>query len=239
MKLGSKRRSALLLYVFIILVFLLVNLTWCINTEDINEDGIVDVNDLNLLSRAFGSNRASGNWNLKADINNDSFVNKSDLLLLSRRYGKEIESVRLVPVDPYLTSPSGTYRWLDVADQAYSSSYRSAYNYSQAMVDVAYVKSGNSFEGTLIGVNLKPNFAYQLKLVGIPGTAENERIGFAGRWWQEEWDGSSWVNGQNLNNKGDGSAPEPQRLNLPAKTLHVRRQQPNWLSLSIYRLPIV
>jgi len=37
----------------------------------------------------------------------------------------------------------------------------------------------------------------------------NERIGLAGRWWQEEWDGTTWTNGQNLNNKGDGSSPSP------------------------------
>jgi hypothetical protein len=56
---------------------------------------------------------------------------------------------------------------------------------------------------------LKPNFAYQLKLVGNPNTAGNEEIGLAGRWWQEEWIGAAWVNGQNLNNKGDGSYPNP------------------------------
>jgi hypothetical protein len=61
----------------------------------------------------------------------------------------------------------------------------------------------------LIAQNLKPNFAYQVKLVGTPGTADNELIGLAGRWWQEEWDGIAWVNGQNLNDKGDGSSPNP------------------------------
>jgi hypothetical protein len=61
-------------------------------------------------------------------------------------------------------------------------------------------------------VNLKPNFAYQLKLVGIPGTTSNEQIGLSGRWWQEEWNGTVWTNGQNLNNKGDGSSPNPNDL---------------------------
>jgi hypothetical protein len=212
MRLGSKSRAALLFYVSIIFVFLSVNLTRSIRTEDVNNDGIVNVIDLSLLGRAFNSNSSSVNWNPNADINNDSLVSNSDLSLLSRRYGKEIECTHLVPIDPYLTFPSGTYRWLDVADQAYSSSYRNVYNYSQATVEVAYVKSGSIFEGTLTSINLKPNFAYQLKLVGTPGTAENERIGLAGRWWQEEWSGSSWVNGQNLNNKGDGSSPNPNDL---------------------------
>ena len=63
----------------------------------------------------------------------------------------------------------------------------------------------------MTAVNLKPNFAYQLKLAGNPDVdaGANEHIGLAGRWWQEQWNGSAWVNGQNLNNKGDGSSPSP------------------------------
>ncbi len=69
--------------------------------------------------------------------------------------------------------------------------------------------SQDTLAGVLTAHNLKPDFAYQLKLVGTPGHAGNESIGLAGRWWQEEWNGSAWVNGQNLNNKGDGSSPNP------------------------------
>jgi hypothetical protein len=123
--------------------------------------------------------------------------------------GGLIEHVGFVPVDPGLTSPSGTYRWLDVADQAYGIGYRNSYNYSQATVELAYCTEGNKLQGLLKARNLKPNFAYQLKLVGTPGTADNERIGLAGRWWQEEWTGTTWANGQNLNDKGDGSSPNP------------------------------
>ena len=117
-----------------------------------------------------------------------------------------------------LTSPTSSYRWLDVADQAYSEDYRSDYNYTeaiveypQASVEVVYDAIGNTFHGTLTAINLKPNFAYQLKLVGNPDIdpGTNERTGLAGRWWQEEWDGTKWANGQNLNNKGDGSSPSP------------------------------
>jgi hypothetical protein len=98
---------------------------------------------------------------------------------------------------------------LDVADQAYGIGYRNSYNYSQAAVEVAYCTEGNKLQGLLKARNLKPNFAYQLKLSGIPGTADSERIGLAGRWWQEEWTGTAWANGQNLNDKGDGSSPNP------------------------------
>ena len=66
---------------------------------------------------------------------------------------------------------------------------------------VAYSNAGSKLYGTLTASNLKPNFAYQLKLVGIPGSVGNEQIGFAGRWWQEEWNGATWINGQNKNDQ--------------------------------------
>jgi len=102
-----------------------------------------------------------------------------------------------------------TYRWLDVADQEYSSSYRNTYSYDQAQISIEYKSRALTFVGKIFATNLKPNFAYQVKLVGTPGTGANERIGLVGRWWQEEWNGAAWVNGQNLNNKGDGSSPNP------------------------------
>jgi uncharacterized repeat protein (TIGR02543 family) len=115
----------------------------------------------------------------------------------------------LASIDSGLTSPTGNYRWMDVANQTYSSSYRTSYNYSQASVTVNYNRVGKTLTGKLIAQNLKPNFAYQFKLAGTPGTADNELIGLAGRWWQEEWNGTAWTNGQNLNDKGTGYSPNP------------------------------
>ena len=108
-----------------------------------------------------------------------------------------------------ISSPAGDYRWRDVADQIYSADYRGNYDYTQAEVEVAFDDVGAALYGTLAATNLKPNFAYQLKLVGTPGTSANERLGLAGRWWQEEWNGSTWSNGQNLNDKGNGFSPNP------------------------------
>lgn len=119
------------------------------------------------------------------------------------------ETIQLVDVDSGLASPTGNYRWLDVADQEYSSVYRTSYNYTQAVVLVSLSASPQPVQGTLLATNLKPNFAYQFKLVGSADTAANERIGLAGRYWQEEWSGSNWTNGQNLNNKGNGYFPTP------------------------------
>jgi hypothetical protein len=120
--------------------------------------------------------------------------------------------VSMIPV-----GPSGSYRWLDVAGQAYGSNYQQTYSYSQAVVTVSYEMAGSGLRGTLAATNLKPNFAYQLKLEGTPGTTDNEKIGYTGRWWQEEWTGTTWANGQNLNNKGTGSSPNPNDVTYLAR----------------------
>jgi len=104
---------------------------------------------------------------------------------------------------------SGDFRWLDVADQPYSASYRSGHDYGDAQVELSYPAITPYFQGTLVAQNLKPNFAYQVKLEGISGASDNECIGLSGRWWEEEWNGSAWINGRNLNDKGDGTAPNP------------------------------
>jgi len=121
-------------------------------------------------------------------------------------------TIDLEDIDSGLTSPTGDYRWLDIANQSYSETYRNSYNYTQASVEATYFPVDLTLSGTLTAINLKPNFAYQLKLVGTPGTDDNKRIGLVGRWWQEEWNGTAWTNGWNLNNKGDGSSPNPNDL---------------------------
>jgi len=123
-------------------------------------------------------------------------------------------TINLEDIDSGLTSPNGDYRWLDIANQSYCESYRNSYNYTQASVEATYFPINLTLSGTLTAINLKPNFAYQLKLVGTPGTIDNknnnnEKIGLAGRWWQEEWNGTAWINGHNLNNNGNGSSPNP------------------------------
>jgi uncharacterized repeat protein (TIGR02543 family) len=65
-----------------------ISATFAINkSEDINGDGIVDVIDLNLLGRAYGSTPSSPNWNANADLNSDNIINGADLQILILRYG--------------------------------------------------------------------------------------------------------------------------------------------------------
>lgn len=151
-------------------------------------------------------------------------VRRSALLLLLFAWAARADTVWLADIESGTTSPAGDYRWLDVADQVYGESYRNSYDYTQAVVSASYDPAGTALRGTLSATDLKPNFAYQVKLLGKPETDANgnERIGLAGRWWQEEWNGSQWANGQNLNNKGDGSSPNPNDL-----TYFARRDLPD------------
>lgn len=123
-------------------------------------------------------------------------------------------NINLEDIDSGVTSPTGQFRWLDVADQQYGTNYINNYDYTQADVQIDYYTDNQALYGILTASNLKPNFAYQLKLVGTSGTPANEYIGYAGRWWQEEWNNiaGTWTNGQNLNNKGSGTSPNPNDL---------------------------
>jgi len=106
------------------------------------------------------------------------------------------------------------FRWRDVAGNPYSTAFRESYGYTQASVVVTHSVTGTLLTGTLTATNLKPNFAYQLKLSAVPelDPVANEYVGFFGRWWKEIWDGTTWTNGWNLNKKGDGSSPNSNDL---------------------------
>jgi hypothetical protein len=138
------------------------------------------------------------------------------LVLYGVGFSETMKSVDLTDIDSGLTSPVGNYRWMDSADQVYASSYQASYDYTQASVHIDYYTNATTLHGTLRASNLKPNFTYQLKLVGNPALdwASNESIGLSGRWWQEEWGsdpvyGGIWKNGWNLNDKGSGASPNP------------------------------
>lgn len=176
---------------------------------DVNCDGVVNFADISALAQFCGQPASN---KPEYDLTNDGLIDIYDIITIADNYGYGLGGTSwrtLTMTDSSLTLPSGVYRWMDVANQAYSSLYRNSFNYSQAAVTVNYCDVGETLSGKLIARNLKPNFAYQFKLVATPGTADNERIGLAGRWWQETWNGSAWTGGTNLNNKGNGTSPNP------------------------------
>lgn len=99
----------------------------------------------------------------------------------------------LVPAVDTETWPDAPFRWKDIAANLYVQAYRDTYTYDEAGVTVTFVAMQDSiFSGHLSASGLKPNFAYQVKLVGKPSglwgsegdDITNERIGYAGRWWR-------------------------------------------------------
>jgi PKD repeat protein len=57
---------------------------------DVNGDGKVDIKDLVLLIKAFGSFPGEPNWNPNADVNTDGKVDIKDLVLLIKHFGEHI-----------------------------------------------------------------------------------------------------------------------------------------------------
>jgi hypothetical protein len=57
---------------------------------DVNGDAKVDIKDMVLLIKAFGSYPGQPNWNPNADLNNDGKVDIKDMVLLIKHFGEHI-----------------------------------------------------------------------------------------------------------------------------------------------------
>jgi hypothetical protein len=55
---------------------------------DTNQDGKVDMRDVSLVARAFGTTTGSPYWNQQADLNNDAVVDMSDMAIVARHFGE-------------------------------------------------------------------------------------------------------------------------------------------------------
>ncbi len=79
-------------------------------------------------------------------------------------------------------------RHMDVGGRAYSRKFISSFSYSDPNLNrpdvvLEYLAEAETFIGSLTASGLKPNFAYQMKLVGIYEDRQSfERIGYLGRW---------------------------------------------------------
>jgi hypothetical protein len=103
-------------------------------------------------------------------------------------------TVQLQPIGDVTTWPDTPFRWMDIADFLYSSDYQVNFTYDQPSVTLTFCDTAHNFTGTLTAMGLKPNFAYQIKIVGKPQKVwgvdgndwTNEQIGYAGRWWRKQ-----------------------------------------------------
>jgi len=56
--------------------------------EDVNNDGQIDIVDITMVARAFGSGPGYKNWNPDADINKDGKVDNLDMYMVEEIYKK-------------------------------------------------------------------------------------------------------------------------------------------------------
>lgn len=103
------------------------------------------------------------------------------LLGLAAAVPLSAETVTLVLVSA--GAAEADQRWRDVADNGYAPAYVATDQYALAVVRFTYETEGTTFTGRLVGQNLKPFHAYQIKFVAPHGYESMERIGRLGRWW--------------------------------------------------------
>ena len=56
---------------------------------DLNGDGLVNINDLFIVAKAFGSSMGDPKWNPDADVDGNAEINISDLFKVAKQFGKE------------------------------------------------------------------------------------------------------------------------------------------------------
>ncbi|MFP4029031.1 MAG: hypothetical protein ACLFWL_14670 [Candidatus Brocadiia bacterium] len=102
-------------------------------------------------------------------------------------------------------------RFMDIGGAAYSREFITNFSYSGTEkrvpeVHVEYLPRAETFTGRIVARNLKPNFAYQLKLVGKKEDMKSfERIGFLGRWRAPLW-------GTNFDDEQYRNLPDKKRM---------------------------
>ena len=118
--------------------------------------------------------------------------------------GGEQATVRLHPATFVTCWQDSTFRGRDIADNDYRPGFFAGPHgpfsgYQGRDVTLTYQHTGGAFRGRIVARGLKPNFSYQMKLVGRPtrefgpagDDAANERIGRTGRWWRKApWEGN-------------------------------------------------
>lgn len=73
-------KNILLLFSFLITLILC---NCFVLSKDLNNDGIVDIRDLSIVAKAFGSKQGDTNWNPDADLNKDGTINIIDLNMVA------------------------------------------------------------------------------------------------------------------------------------------------------------
>jgi hypothetical protein len=64
--------------------------TETLGKSDVNKDGVVDIYDLILIAKIYGSTQGELNWNSNCDVNNDGKIDIYDLILIAGKYGQTL-----------------------------------------------------------------------------------------------------------------------------------------------------
>jgi parallel beta-helix repeat protein len=57
---------------------------------DLNRDGTVNILDITIVARAFGSHQGDKNWNSTADLDNNGWINILDISIVAKYFGKKV-----------------------------------------------------------------------------------------------------------------------------------------------------
>ncbi len=69
-----------------------------ISTGDLNNDGVVNMADVILLAKAFGSVNGDSKYDTSYDLNNDGAINMSDVIVIASRFNSVISPTSNTPV---------------------------------------------------------------------------------------------------------------------------------------------
>jgi endoglucanase len=56
--------------------------------SDLDANGEINIIDISIVARAYGSTPQEPNWNQSADINKDGIINIMDIALVAHDFGK-------------------------------------------------------------------------------------------------------------------------------------------------------
>lgn len=84
---------------------------------DFNGNGVVDDDDLDMMSEAFGSYPGHPKWREEFDLNKDGVIDMSDISTVARNYGMRQGDVE--PVDTILTDEDGLANFGDLSGKYY------------------------------------------------------------------------------------------------------------------------
>ena len=90
--------------------------------EDVNNDGIVDINDIIIASEAFASYPGHRRWNPKADVDSDGKVGIKDIISIAAKFGTEETNSRhsvWMNITPETLNLKSKGRWITMRIKFY------------------------------------------------------------------------------------------------------------------------